>query len=439
MEKVNIPSRLKVKKSDPFLPLYTSKKRYFFLTGGRGSLKSSSVHKFIALLTFQENHGILFTRYTMSSAEASIIPEFKIVTDRLKITDDFHFTKTKVINKHTGSFIYFSGIKTSQGNQTGKLKSIAGITTWVIEEGEDFDDPVAFDTIDNSIRTTSAQNRIIWIQNPTTKEHFIYEKFIKENSKKIIVEGFQVTVSNHPDVEHIHTTYRIAEKAGYLNPTWLKKAHDLKKKGEEAENQAKKKEKLHIKHTSKYYYIYVGGWLEMSEGAIYTDWIQGKFNTSVPSVHGMDYGYFPDPLALVEVAVVKKEMKIYVREKIYALKLSEGEIIEALGKKLGNKKNLIIADTNEPRTTQAIRKAGFNILSAKKEKGSVKADIIEIQDYLIIVDPKSENIKKELRNYSWNNKKASIPIGEYNHSMDAIRYAFRKQVKRKRRGIKRRN
>ncbi|NIQ13321.1 MAG: PBSX family phage terminase large subunit, partial [Candidatus Dadabacteria bacterium] len=62
--------------------------------------------------------------------------------------------------------IYFSGIKTSSGDQTANLKSIAGITTWIIEEGEDFNDEVAFDKIDDSIRTIDKQNRIIWIQNP---------------------------------------------------------------------------------------------------------------------------------------------------------------------------------------------------------------------------------------------------------------------------------
>ena len=50
----------------------------------------------------------------------------------------------------------------------------------------------------------------------------------------------------------------------------------------------------------------------MSEGAIYTDWIEGKFDKYIPSVYGMDYGYFPDPLALVEVAVNKKLMKLTV-------------------------------------------------------------------------------------------------------------------------------
>ena len=60
-----------------FQPLYDSDKRYFFITGGRGSLKSHSLHDYILKLTYQKNHGILFTRWTMTSARDSIIPEFK--------------------------------------------------------------------------------------------------------------------------------------------------------------------------------------------------------------------------------------------------------------------------------------------------------------------------------------------------------------------------
>jgi len=43
-----------------FIPLYTSKKRYFLLTGGRGSLKSTTVHDFIARLTFQVGGELVF-------------------------------------------------------------------------------------------------------------------------------------------------------------------------------------------------------------------------------------------------------------------------------------------------------------------------------------------------------------------------------------------
>ena len=128
---------MKAKINEVFKPLYTTSKRYIFLSGGRGSLKSTTVHDFIARLTYEKGHGVLFTRYTMTSAEKSIIPEFKITLERLGIESHFHITQNTITNLKTGSFIYFSGIKTSSGNQTANLKSIAGITTWVIEEGEE--------------------------------------------------------------------------------------------------------------------------------------------------------------------------------------------------------------------------------------------------------------------------------------------------------------
>ena len=91
-----------------FKPLYESKNRYFLLTGGRGSLKSSTIHDFVCRLTYEQGEGILFTRYTMTSAEKSIIPEFQITLNRLGVSNDFEITKTKIVNKRTNSFILFS-------------------------------------------------------------------------------------------------------------------------------------------------------------------------------------------------------------------------------------------------------------------------------------------------------------------------------------------
>ena len=50
--------------------------RYFVITGGRGSGKSFAITTFLAFLSFEKGHKILFTRYTMISAGNSIIPEF---------------------------------------------------------------------------------------------------------------------------------------------------------------------------------------------------------------------------------------------------------------------------------------------------------------------------------------------------------------------------
>lgn len=384
-----------------YKPLYTTDKRYILVTGGRGSLKSTTVHDFICRLTYQMGQGILFTRYTMTSATKSIIPEFIETLKRNGSENNFHVTKDKITNLTTGSFIIFSGIKTSSGNQTANLKSLANITTWVIEEGEDFDDEKAFDTIDDSIRSNAMQNRVIWIQNPSTKEHFIYKRWIENSSKQIDVEGWKVTVSNHKDVEHIHTTYKIAEH--FLSKSFLNKANDAKNN-----------------NPKWYYHNYIGGWLEKPEGVIFENWIEGDFDESLPYVWGMDFGYTNDPTTLVKVA--KDKNNIYVKEYCYSTGLSTSDISKLLTNTVRENDD-IIADNAEPRLIAELQADRHRVFPCIKGKDSVLNGIAQMQDYTIVVDKSSNNIKKELNNYRWHDK-INKPVDDYNHSIDAIRYAF---------------
>ena len=146
-----------------------SDSRYFVVTGGRGSGKSYSLNLFLLLLTYEVGHVILFTRYTLTSAHVSIIPEFIDKIDTANLRGDFHITKDEIINLKTGSKILFKGIKTSSGTQTANLKSLAGVTTWVLDEAEELQDEEIFDKIDFSIRVKGMQNRVILILNPSTK------------------------------------------------------------------------------------------------------------------------------------------------------------------------------------------------------------------------------------------------------------------------------
>ena len=151
--------------------------RYYILTGGRGSSKSFSVTSMATALTFERGHRILFTRYTMSSAHLSIIPEFIEKTSLMDVEHVFRINKADITNIFTGSDILFRGIKTSAGNQTANLKSLQGVTTWIMDEAEELIDEDIFDTIDLSVRQKDQQNRIILILNPTTKERWIYKRF----------------------------------------------------------------------------------------------------------------------------------------------------------------------------------------------------------------------------------------------------------------------
>jgi hypothetical protein len=76
----------------------------------------------------------------MISAQTSIIPEFIEKIDMMGVAEDFRITKDEIINLTTGSSIIFKGIRTSSGNQTAALKSLNGVTTFVLDEAEELVD-----------------------------------------------------------------------------------------------------------------------------------------------------------------------------------------------------------------------------------------------------------------------------------------------------------
>ena len=87
--------------------LVASDSRYFIISGGRASGKSFNISILILLLTFEQDHVILFTRYTLTSASISIIPEFLEKIELLGFLDHFYITKDEIVNKATGSKIIF--------------------------------------------------------------------------------------------------------------------------------------------------------------------------------------------------------------------------------------------------------------------------------------------------------------------------------------------
>ena len=183
-------------------PLFSSNARYFIITGGRGSGKSFAVTVFLTLLTMTKGIRILFTRFTMTSAHLSIIPEFLENIVLLGFDEVFSINKKEVVNTSNQSDILFRGIRTSAGNQTASLKSLQGISTWVLDEAEELVDENIFDTIDLSIREKNIHNRVVLILNPVTKEHWIYKRFFED---KGVEGGFNGVKDN---VCYIHSTYQ---------------------------------------------------------------------------------------------------------------------------------------------------------------------------------------------------------------------------------------
>jgi len=388
-----------------YTPLFNSDSRYYVITGGRGSGKSFSVTMFLLMLTYEVGHVVLFTRYTLTSAHISIIPEFLEKIEAIERHEDFHITKDEIINTKTGSKILFKGIKTSSGTQTASLKSLSGVTTYVLDEAEELVDEDVFDKIDLSIRSQQQQNRVILILNPATKEHFIYKKFFE-------AKGVEAGVSTtKEDTTYIHTTY--LDNLDNLSESFIKQVEDTKKRRPE-----------------KYNHAIMGGWLNRAEGIIFTNWKVGKFIDSEDTVFGQDFGFSKDPTTLVETYIDKDRRMIYAKLHIYKHELTTSQIAE-LNKRYA-KDRLIIADNAEPRLISEVKAKGLNIVPCVKYK--IIEGIELIRDYDLIIDEDSTDLIKELNNYSWLEKKSETPIDKFNHALDALRYAVTYQLVNPNRG-----
>ena len=330
----------------------------------------------------------------MTSAHLSIIPEFLEKISLLGYENTFSVNKAEVVNTKNKSDILFRGIKTSAGNQTASLKSLTGVSNWVLDEAEELIDEDIFDTIDLSIREKNIQNRIILILNPVTKEHWIYKRFFES---KGIEGGFNGIKDN---VCYIHSTY--LDNEDNLSESFLERIKT-------------------IKHNNfkKYTHKILGGWLERAEGVVFDNWSIGEFNPDgLQTSCGMDFGFSVDPDSLTEIAIDKKHNKIYLKEHIYKNGLRSQELAALVLDKVGQ--TLIIADSAEPRLIADLRHLGVNIKPVKK--GTIESGITRIQDFHLVITPESTNIAKELNNYAYQDKGSKLYIDNWNHAIDGIRY-----------------
>lgn len=184
----------------------------------------------------------------------------------------------------------------------------------------------------------------------------------------------------------------------------------------------------------------LGEW-GIAEGLIFTKWIELDFDyisllrqtdmrgrPVYKQMYGLDFGYTNHPTAFVALLANEKRKEIYIFDEVYGYGLKNSEIAERITYK--NFKDVqICADSEDPKSIDDLRDLGLSgIFKAKKGPGSVKAGIQKLQDYTMYVHPKCTNILIELANYVWDTdrhtgKPINKPIGEYDHAMDALRYA----------------
>lgn len=167
--------------------------------------------------------------------------------------------------------------------------------------------------------------------------------------------------------------------------------------------------------------VYIDGEIGSLEGNIFNNW---RLIDNIPEdakliAYGMDFGFTNDPTTLV--AVYKWNNQVILHELIYRKGLKNSEIVNIL--KQLNVKDVIFADSSEPKTIAEIKAYGFAMIGVKKGPNSVLEGIQLMQDYEYLVTKSSSNLINELENYIWLNKgNKTIPSDAFNHLIDAVRY-----------------
>ena len=249
--------------------------------------------------------------------------------------------------------------------------------------------------------------------------------FINEANKKVTYEIFDqmhtrtrvcTFLDYNPTSEFwVHTEVMPNFKHSYIHSTWRDNPYlsDIEKQ--------KILGKYDKKGFENWVKVYGEGEIGILEGQIFVNWTFGEFDTTLPYGYGLDFGYHPDPDAMVKVAIDEKRKKIYLDECFYNTGQSTADLRQAVISSKQKPEDLVIADCADPRMIKELK--GLNVHAVTKD-GTVSEWLKILMDYEIISTENSYNLMKERDNYIWSDKKAGIPIDAFNHLIDAWRYYF---------------
>ena len=384
--------------------------RYVVVIGGRGSAKSTHISDALVCHSDMDAYNILFTRYTMVSANVSIIPEFTDKIEQRGIGPLFDIKSDEVTNIRGGRII-FKGIMQGSRNQTARLKSIPKLKMFVLDEAEELMSESTFDTIDFSLRQKGVHSQIWMSLNPTDVTHWIYRRFFA----KVINHLRPNTVRVIGDTCYIWTTYEINP---YVDDAFIAQARRM-----EQDN------------PDKYRNIFLGYWNVRKEGLIYKGWepiSQEEYPGTLPQWYANDWGYSNDENALVRMCYDPARGVLYVRQVAYRKGMLVPDVARAIiedARSIGYSPGdcLVYCDPARPENRDQLR-LNYSIGAVNGDNRDKTGRIGYLQGFK--VKYVGDGIGNEVSAYSWmpNPYDADTftdkPQDGNDHLMDAINYGM---------------
>jgi hypothetical protein len=157
---------------------------------------------------------------------------------------------------------------------------------------------------------------------------------------------------------------------------------------------------------------------------------------NIEPLYGLDFGYSTSPAAFVEIKLDMLNRKIYVKQLIYKRAMGIDELGDQINRTIQTGRSKIIADSADPILIDHLRgKHRLNVHKADKGKDSISYGISVINEFELVVTSESKDIAMELSNYRYkedaDGNPLDEPIKEYDHSLDAMRYAVTSVISKK--------
>lgn len=396
------------------------KGRYRVVKGSRASKKSKTM-ALNAIYGIMKYPGanLLVVRKTYRTIKDSCYTELRWAMKRLGVERWWSCKESPLEMTYlpTGQKIYFRGL--DDPLKTTSITVDTGALCWLwIEEAYEIMKESDFDMLNESIRgevPPGLFKQTTLTFNPWNERHWIKARFFD---------------APNPDV--------LAMTTNYLCNEWLDDAD------------RKMFEDMRHRNPRRYQVAGLGNW-GIVDGLVYENWREERFdpisrkdyNTAekkperpvflddIQTVAGLDFGYTNDPTAFFIGFLDEAGKKLYVWDEMYEKGLSNRKIAEKITA-MGYGKERITADSAEPKSIDELRGLGLRVTGAKKGKDSVTNGVQWIQDLEIIVHPRCVNFLTEISNYTWAadrfGKKLNAPIDDFNHLMDAMRYALERYI-----------
>lgn len=391
-----------------YATFWNYKGRYRVCKGSRASKKSKTTAlNFITRMMEYPEANLLVVRKVYRTIKDSCFTELKWAIHRLGVDAHWEVKESplEMTYKPTGQKIYFRGL-----DDPLKVTSITvehGVMCWLwVEEAYEIMNESDFDMLNESIRgecTAPLFKQITLTFNPWNEKHWIKKRFFDAEP--------------NPDI--------LAMTTNYLCNEWL----------DDADKRVFEDMRQH--NPRRYQVAGLGDW-GIVEGLVFENWHERAFTLAevkeAKTVLGLDFGYTNDPSALFVGFLDLPNRKLYVWDEMYEKGLSNAKIYEQIVR-MGYAKEQIKADSAEPKSIDELAGKGLRIKAAKKGKDSINNGIQFIQDLEIVIHPRCVNFITEISNYTWDvdkfGKKLNVPIDDFNHLLDAMRYAVEPYIDKK--------